>query len=149
MRSTDGQKFSLIGISLAETAKQDYAFTDSAIGLSAPAMFYRLKMISEDGSYSYSNILAFRKGSNVLDELRIYPDPVIAQASISLSSTKNTKAEILLINTNGVILNRQKINIAKGTNVFPLNRVSSLAPGVYTIRVISDQKAISTLCIIK
>jgi hypothetical protein len=106
-------------------------------------------MISEDGSYSYSNILAFRKGSNVLDELRIYPDPVIAQASISLSSTQNTKAEILLINTNGVILNRQKINIAKGTNVFPLNRVSSMAPGVYTIRIINDQKAISTLFIIK
>lgn len=73
-RSTDGNTFKTIGkITAANNASGNYAFTDKQTVTGT--VYYRLKIIKADGSFTYSYALAI--SGNKKDKLGIYPNPVI------------------------------------------------------------------------
>ena len=71
-RSADGSSFTTIGTVTGEGANGKYAFID-AQPLPA-ANYYRLKLIDQNGSYSYSKIVTIRYDKNA--SVTIFPNPV-------------------------------------------------------------------------
>ena len=79
-RSADGLSFTTIGTVTGEGAKSQYAYIDVQ---PLPSMnYYRLKMINQNGSYSYSKMLAIRYDKNA--SITIFPNPAKEEITVQL-----------------------------------------------------------------
>jgi hypothetical protein len=140
-RSADGVNFATLGYVSSKadngTSNQvlNYTFNDAR-----PLMttgYYRLKQIDKDGKYNYSSIVVLksdRKGDLLVGN--IYPNPVNSILNLSIESTKNTKVEIVLVNTLGMKVYQQPASIATGNNLQSIN-ISRLAAGLYHAQIIT------------
>ena len=125
--STNANYFFSIG---KENAKNlgvnNYAFSHNISTGVGDVMYYRLKIIDNNGSYTYSNIVKIIAVKN--KPIIIYPNP--AQDYIMLNNiTANSKVQI--INSVGqVVLQRNVVSGGEKINV------SGLGSGVYVVRVV-------------
>jgi hypothetical protein len=78
-KSSDGKSFASIGIISANGKPSSYVFTDPTKldGLA----YYHLKMINQDGSYSYSSTVELNNKESL--KMSVYPNPVSSAAIIS------------------------------------------------------------------
>ncbi|MCU0323317.1 MAG: T9SS type A sorting domain-containing protein, partial [Chitinophagaceae bacterium] len=75
-----------------------------------------------------------RKGDLLVGN--IYPNPVNSILNLSIESTKNTKVEIVLVNTLGMKVYQQPASIATGNNLQSIN-ISRLAAGLYHVQIVT------------
>lgn len=147
-RSIDGINYTQTGSAFAESSRMNYMFTDLSFTASL-VIFYRLALIAGDGSYKYSNVLAFHKEGDNAGALVISPNPVMKQSSISFNALKTGKAELQVLTASGNIISRQAIDLTRGLNVFPLIKNYVLVPGIYFLRIISGEVRKTTSFVIK
>jgi hypothetical protein len=135
-RSSNGQNFQVIGRVNASgntTSTVKYTFTDASplTGIN----YYRLTMVDKDNSSEFSKIVAVSAGR--------YQSLSIAAAQLSsgksnvmltVASTKNQKANLVLLDANGRLLLNELVSLQKGLT--SLNRnTPSIPRGVYYLRV--------------
>lgn len=88
-KSSDGISFNSIGLKPAEgSGNNQYQYNDCSVA--SGKMFYRLKMIDNDGRFSYSSIVTIDNKANL--SLSIYPNPaqdfvLISSSDVSLFNT--------------------------------------------------------------
>jgi hypothetical protein len=131
-RSGDGAQFSMIGTVAARNRSGEnlYAFQDSA--RMEGSSFYRLKMIDQDGQFTYSRIIKLEHVSN--GTLHVYPNP--AANYINLSGLPGTGL-IEIINMEGRILTQIKATA-------PMQTISTAAypAGIYLIKYTGDKEVL-------
>ena len=90
-RSTSGNNYSKIAIVLPQNTagKHYYEYTD-ADNVSSSLVYYRLKMIDADGSFTYSPVLVFRAGTSSA-RINVYPNPAVYEFTVSLQGVKSGK----------------------------------------------------------
>lgn len=93
--------------------------------------YYRLLTIDNDGSTSTHSPISVTCNANE-DKWEIYPIPVVDQASVFVSSTKNETAVLKIIDLNGRVVQTQVIQIEAGNNQIDLD-VKKLSQGTYFI----------------
>jgi autotransporter-associated beta strand protein len=128
-RSTDGHNFTPIGSANAvggQAANHTYNMMDAQ---PLPGVvYYRLKITDKDGSFRYSQTLAFRFGSSG-QLLTVYPNP--ARDILLVSHAANTAASVLLLfDASGKKL--ASIPVAAGSSQTQI-KVGTLAAGLYTL----------------
>jgi hypothetical protein len=133
-RSKNGYDFTGIGTVDAANSN-NYSFTDATV-LSG-VFYYRIKIISADGSFKYSYIITVKQSNNA--EINIYPNPVAN--TIFINGLKKN-VTISLINTAGQIVLKQTAT----SNIVSID-VSRFKPGVYTIQIVGEES--STKMILK
>jgi hypothetical protein len=111
----------------ANNAGGDYAFTDRSPG-SAPRLYYRLKMVSEDSSARYSNILSF---DNAAKEMTL----LINDNNLQVISGSNI-AGARILDMSGKEIQAKK-NMAASTTTVEFS-LDALPSGTYII-VLVDQ----------
>ena len=123
-RSSDGINFLPVGkLAAANTDGNNfYSYTDNAAGQNAG--FYRLKMIDENGSFSYSSIIKVKSSSAA--RLTVFPNPVTNY--ISISGT-NAKGFVDITTMQGTVLKR--ISITGNSQTFDL---ASYPSGIYILK---------------
>jgi len=129
-KSADSIHFSVLDSVPAEadgSGIASYQYTDTH--LDTGYNYYRLRLIQQNGSFSYSPVRAVKGPGGGIG---IYPNPVFRHTPLYVSTTSNTE-RIRLIDVSGrTILNLE----VRGTlNIVPLG---SLAPGIYFVRVETD-----------
>ncbi|MBY0477813.1 MAG: T9SS type A sorting domain-containing protein [Chitinophagaceae bacterium] len=132
-RSADGVNYTRIasknaaGNSFSEIS---YSFTDAA--MAKPVYFYRLKLVDNDRSYTYSNVAVVRK-SGSSKEIKTFPNPMAAQLNIEFNKAKGSYV-ISMFNQAGQEVRTirafidndvQYVNISRGT----------LTAGTYAVRI--------------
>ena len=137
-RSVDGSKFSSIyNTSAAGNSNTGikYSFIDRDIP--SGSIFYRLKIIDNDGTTSYSKVVKVFSTINDLFITNIYPNPATSQVSISWNarSAGNTIAKVFDISGKKMI--SQKLVTFPGMNLHQL-QVSSLSKGTYLLKLEKD-----------
>ena len=65
--------------------------------------------------------------------LNVYPNPVVASATLSVSVEENATLQLMIVNTIGKVVFNGQQNIVKGDNTFELS-VDGLAPGHYILK---------------
>ena len=111
------------------TSKINYSAVDNDFNVSTEKMFYRLKLIDKDGSYSYSKILPVLGNCRTVDVL-VYPNPVQdGKLYISLTGT-NGIVEATLSSISGQVILKNKIT--NGTNYL---NVLNIADGIYVLNI--------------
>ena len=98
--------------------------------------FYRLKLIRNDGTYLYSNIIFLKRTSSSL--VNIYPNPVDEEINVDFNKPNDHLYKITLLNvTNQVIAQYQFKNTA-GANL-QIHRTKNMAAGFYLLKFEDQQ----------
>ena len=134
-RSSDGVHFVSIHQEPSRNllSPQTYSFVDDkyAIGNN----FYRLKMVDNDGSFTYSQIIKTYNGAKTDYSLRIIPNPVSKEFSLATSFPENGPVLIRISDLNGKMVKQLKENATRGYQSFEIYQLENLSPGTYIIEV--------------
>ena len=96
--------------------------------------YYRLKIIDNDGRFSYSNVLKLNAQKSSIVKLETYPNPTKDVLQVNLNALENAKdATFTIINALGQEKIRLKVNIFKGSNNFSI-KVKELPAGIYFLK---------------
>jgi hypothetical protein len=126
-RSTDGRSFnSFATVAAKGTGNGSYSYDDNA-QLSGK-VFYRLKMIDNDGRFTYSNIIVLSNQSTTT--VSVYPNPVANKATLQFSDNKLLNTTAKLTDMNG----RQVSTIAIKNN-FEIIDMGKLPAGIYMLQL--------------
>lgn len=125
-RSSGGSSWSDIATLIANEANSfQYRYTDES-----PLKgdnYYRLKMVDQDGSFEYSNIVKLK---NSFYFMRISPQPVQGVATLETNNLNLLNTNAVLMNELGVVVRRLNINALP----YKLN-VTDLPAGLYLLKL--------------
>jgi uncharacterized protein (DUF1501 family) len=108
-RSVDGVKFEPVGTlqNANVSSQQKYVYKDARI--SAPVLYYRIKGISKQGAFSYSQTAQLK--NRIQQELRVYPNPVTNYTiNIEFLNAVNTNVEVTIFGVLGEKLFYNQLN---------------------------------------
>lgn len=139
--SKNGRDFQTINVVNA-TAATSYGMQHN--GTVAGKNYYRLQLVDNDGSFTYSGIQTINTSDAI--QVNIYPNPAQSFINIDFGTTQNINTNIKLINASGIVI--KNVNAGR-TSLYKLN-TANLSAGVYHIQVIQDKNIINkTINIIK
>ena len=126
LKSSDGHTFGQIGvISASGSGNHDYAFTDASPG---PSNFYRLRMIDQDGSFTYSRIIGV--ATDYGQSISVFPNPANSRLTVDLGSSNLLPRKATVVDIHGRSYKQVRLNGSR--SVIPL---AGLKPGVYFLSV--------------
>jgi hypothetical protein len=137
-RSTDASDFTDVGqvnASQSSDATHNYDYVDNLGGINSSVIYYRLKMVDENGKYSYSKIVSVYLGEPI-KKISIYPNPASDFTVLSLYSEKQSTAMMRLMDDAGKQLLNRSFNINTGNNSLMIDQLANLPKGVYIVQVI-------------
>jgi hypothetical protein len=134
-QSFDGSNFSTVATVKAKgnSGSNDYNYISTQ---SSPIAYYRLKMLDQNGMYTYSKIIACHNTCAQKEFMLVYPNPVVATGTLYLSFATSYKGSALLIITNtlGQRFMNKPLQVTAGSNLQPI-MVGTFASGTYFISV--------------
>lgn len=142
--SEDGSNYKIAGYlqALNNSAQAKYTFKHFATA--AGTIFYRLKIINNDGSFTYSKQLLVKNNCSDINVQLVYPNPVKEELKIVVTGLPlNLPSQYLLFNSTGKLIEAKKI--FNGINLINMQHLSA---GVYFIKV-PDAVAKNTFIVTK
>ena len=137
-RSDDAVKFEKRGSVLSNgnsSTRKTYTYTDP-LNTASKIVYYRLKMVDNDGKFSYSKIIAVKLNGSLSNEsFSVYPNPFISDIKIKLSSQLDEVATFRILSFDGREILNRKISVQKGDNIVVLKDFGTLAKGSYILEV--------------
>ena len=141
----DGGAFVEAGITQANGSLKDdasYNFNyDIPFGTSSFIEF-RIRMINQDGSFSYSRILRINAKQTSTTGIAIAPNPVRGKFQMTISSSSDTK--VLFVDMQGRTVSVINQMLKKGTNIFAVEINKNWQPGVYNALLKINQETLTT-----
>ncbi len=132
-RSVDGSSFMQVGSVRAagnSSVQRFYQTTDEKAPVNA---YYRLRILDNDGTYKFSNIIYLEHIKGSVSIVNLYPNPTNGNVTVAYETVEaNTPVKISLLDAIGQLISTEKIVAAKGINTLPMD-LSSLPAGVYTV----------------
>jgi hypothetical protein len=129
-RSTDGRNFQQIGTVTATgntSVNNKYSYADYDVTRqSSSVVYYRLKIVDNDGSYTYSDIVTITLPF-ITSKVALFPNPAAHEVNVTITTAVDGKVKWQLIDNAGRIVNHNSIAAKKGNNniVINLNRLST------------------------
>lgn len=140
-KSSNGREFQSIFLAFGENEAgktSRYSFRD--VNASAPVLYYRLKMVDQDGKIRYSEVRSIRRNSATEGSLSLFPNPATDRVQIQVDPTWQNKSvlfEVFDLSGKTLFTIRQPQASASewiGT--------SQLTPGIYIIRASYQNNAV-------
>ena len=147
-RSVDGVSFSQVGKLPAKpiTPFADYSFEDDPAGIVSRKLYYRLREVDKDGSFTFSNIVTVDISANS-GTIRLHPNP--ASGFVDLYSGSGfgfgTNPSVLITDAAGKVILRQQLSQRDPQRV----DISSLHAGLYILSVLNSAGMQSQKLIVK
>ncbi len=135
-RSIDGNNFSRIAYTkaLGNNANSfDYHYTDNnAADQSSTIVYYRLKIMSTNGSYKYSNIISISLPTKA--SVSVVPNPVLNDVRGNILSPVSGNVAMQIFDNTGRLILQTSMLVKKGNNNFVQN-INQLASGAYYLAI--------------
>lgn len=144
-RSADGKTFEEAGTVKAagnSSSINNYGFTDRNAFASRRAVFYRLKQVDRNGSFSYTHTVLIQSGDIRKEQVTVYPNPVTSVLNIEIDALTNGRATVAITDITGKEVKTWAASLNEGFNRLELDDVTSLQKGVYLITVSSNGNVI-------
>lgn len=137
-KSKDGFSFSNIGSVQAtgnNSSSMAYSFLDNgALTEQSAIVYYRLKMIDFDGTFTYSSIISF-KSSVSAGIITVSPNPVIDNARVSIMPSVSGIIKCKLFDNTGRVIMEKKLQVVKGVESIILINMETVSSGIYIIKI--------------
>ncbi len=142
-RSSNGVIFSKVNSIVAKgnsSQKTDYSYIDNQplAGLS----YYRIKQVDKSGKVTYGNVVAVNFSSKD-NALKLYPNPVKNNFTISFNAKQDGILLANIINTKGSIVKEITFNAIIGQNNHQIE-IAELSAGSYTIVLRNQWQSVSS-----
>jgi Secretion system C-terminal sorting domain len=124
-RSADGRIFNRIA-KVAAKGNGSYSYDDNT-QLSG-RIYYRLKMLDNDGRFTYSNIIVLTNQSNTT--VTVYPNPVTDKTTLQFSDNKLLNSSAKLTDMSGRLVSTILIK-----NNFEIIEMGRLPSGIYMLQL--------------
>ena len=138
-RSNDGSAFDKIGDRAAtgnSSTNKTYSFTDT--NPFSTLNYYRLKMIDNDGKYSYSNVIVFiGNPKNGIIVSNVKPNPFTETINLNIVLQQAQLLTIQMADMTGRVVLTKDVSGKEGSNDIKYNGLSGLSDGIYFIRIIT------------
>lgn len=149
-RSLDGKLFETIQFIKGagnSNRVQSYTFNDQNALKQQPVLYYRLRQVDFDGTYTYSEVKQVRAQQTTLQGITAAPNPFSNNLSILMNSENNSEVTVTLYDLYGRRVMAQKYTTTIGNNMLDLDGIDNLAAGVYTATVVieGEQTAIKLI----
>ena len=110
--------------------------------------YYRLKQTDYDGHFTYSDVetIKFKVKAEEEPDLKIIsvaPNPFSENFNINFTSKKAMEIDIMLINSNGQMVAKNKIQTTEGFNTYEFTDNYNLNIGVYFLYIVYDGQKIT------
>ncbi len=151
-RSEDGYHFNSIGsvnvIDNSSTTKY-YNYTDRW-NTASSSIYYRLKIVDNDGRLSYSKIILI-KMNDLKSQVKLmaFPNPFSTDFKLSITCPVKTSAALSMISMDGKKILAKNIDLLEGNNLKVLQGISQLQKGVYMVELVIGDAKYSTRVIKK
>ncbi|MBK6478058.1 MAG: T9SS type A sorting domain-containing protein [Saprospiraceae bacterium] len=116
--------------------EQLYIYDDN-IG-SAGKVYYRIKQIDVNGSYTYTDIQSIIIKKNDRFSMEAYPNPVKGKLEIVFNSNTESNVRLEIYDILGRSVFNKGLQFRNGSNYLDLN-MSEYTPGTYIVRVSSAE----------
>jgi hypothetical protein len=126
--SADGKQFASFKKIKAISGVNEYSALDPKVSVDA---YYRLKMVNNDGSVTYSKVVVINKQNGSAD-LRLLNNPVTSTLNATYEAGTASSSTIKVYSFSGVKMYEQKVNSVKGFNKISIV-VQSLPTGTYVL----------------
>jgi|GEM_PF-2632285 len=132
-RSEDGRSFSNLTTLNAGMNKGEASYKAVDSDPFTPATYYRLRIMSNDGSVSFSPVVKLsRSGNGSALEASLFPNPSSGEVNIMLQNGKGAEVAIQIIDVTGRLVQYENI-VMNGTQ----SRSYNLKAGSYIVRVVA------------
>jgi len=105
---------------------------------------FRIRMLEQDGSYSYSRILRINARPLLREGITIAPNPVRGKFQMAINSSSDVQAKILFLDMHGRTVMVMNEILKKGTNIFAVSVNENWQPGVYNALLKINQETFTT-----
>lgn len=129
-KNLTGSIFTAIGTVMARVNASRYLFVDKEP--ESTAIFYRLKIIGNDNSITYSEVIAIRR--SLQQAIRFYPNPTAGTATFYYYAFETGEVNLQMIQPDGKEVFSKVVRLKKGINNIPVD-CSKIPNGVYFLRV--------------
>jgi len=139
-KSITGAMFNIVGTVMARANDNKYLFVDNEAG--APVVFYRLKIIENDNSGSYSEVIAIRRF--LRQTIKLYPNPTTGVATLYCYSDDSKEVTLQLNQLDGKEVFSKQVHLKKGVNNIPAE-FHNIPNGLYVLRIIETNEEIKII----
>lgn len=126
----DGTYRSVGKIYPAGSTSSLFSFTDKE-PLIADQRFYRIRIVSPDGKYSYSKTLTVADSSGIEFSLAAMPNPFHDKVDISFYSDKRQTVQFSIMDMQGRVIMQKQLQCTPGRYSFMMDGLQGLSSGVY------------------
>ena len=122
--------------------RKDYKMDDKLPGqVQNDVIYYRVKLVDQDGRVTYSNIVAVRISKK--PGVTVWPNPFQSYVTISITTEKETTIDVNLIDVNGKVLRKSSQSAPRGISQITIRDLNQLPGGVYLVEI-TDKTAGTT-----
>lgn len=109
----------------------NYLFTDDVTDITAPTIFYRVRLFQRDTRQLISNIIKYQLSKNAQPIVSLSPNPAKDIVQLQIQSLSDCHADIYLYDQMGNLINKLAQPLQKGNNTVSLNLFANKPAGVY------------------
>ena len=145
-RSTDNVNFVPTGQQVQASGesetKKEYQMNDKLPAqLRSDVVYYRVKLVDQDGKVTYSNIVVVRISKK--PGVTVWPNPFLSNVTISITTENETTIDVNMIDVSGRVLKTISQSVPRGISQISLKDLDQLPAGVYLMEI-ADKRAGTT-----
>ena len=136
-RSVNGVDFGSIdqvAASNAFEAQHYYNSTDNLGGVTSNIVYYRLKVVDQDGKFAYSRTVPV-KLDQPASSLLLYPNPAISYTVLSIHSDRAGNGSLRVVDNSGRTVETKNFIANTGNNSILIDQLGNLPRGLYFVQV--------------
>ncbi len=133
-RSNDGTGFTTQAMifNTEKPGEETYSYADAPF---TDKVFYRLRIVNNNGSVAYSNIISFSSKTKLSSAITLVQNPVSNNLNFNYTVSENTLAEVSVYSYTGIKILSQKHGLQKGNNSVNIALNNTLTKGMYLLEV--------------
>ncbi len=142
-RSNNGNNFiNISSVSANNLNNSSYSYNDYITTIpNATTLFYRLKIVSADGSFVYSNVVNI--SLKLQQNLVITGNPFGNYLAMNFTASISQNAEARLLDAGGKLIAKKDFSLQPGTNNLQMANLASLPKGIYLLEFITPNQRYS------
>jgi hypothetical protein len=147
--STDGLHFKTVKRVYASSKTVFYNATDDVQQLTSSFVFYRLKMRTNNGTASYSKVVALSL-PDLKSTITIGPNPVKHSMNINFMSSANNPLLLTIYDAQGKVMCTIRGTVQSGNSMMSLTGFESWPQGLYVLKaVIGNEVLVERIALTK
>lgn len=111
-----------------------YQYADRSPSLNSNILYYRLRMVDNDGSYTYSNTIAINRNVRTTGTISVFPNPFSDEAYAEITLKEAAIVNSSITDLTGKVMDKNSISFDSGYHVFTLP-TNDLKPGIYFVNI--------------